>query len=390
MVSSLHTEMVRPWKNFRSAFAGSRFAVRTFKLLDSSSISLLPVWRQCVLAFGVFVVVTVLSFWVQKWFGYQAIALVYLLSVVLLALVVNRGATLFGTVLTAAGWNFFFAPPAFAFNISDAYDNMMLLTYFVVTLTVGQLTTQLRARRDAELQAKLLAESEKLGRTLLKSVSHELRTPIAAINSAAHTLPSTGPLNNEQENLVSEIEAASTRLNRIVQSLLSAARIQTGQVRPNIDWCDISDLVRVTLQGIRDQIYSHRIRIFLPKNLPLVRADFILTEQALANLVVNAVTHTNPGTSIEIVGQIENGFLTLAVLDEGPGIPPEQLERIFDPFERGGVTKTGGLGLGLAIVKGFIEVQGGRVEAANRGVGGAMFTIYLRAGDNPALPHDHI
>jgi two-component system sensor histidine kinase KdpD len=390
MVSSLHTEMVRPWKNFRSAFAGSRFAVRTFKLLDSSSISLLPVWRQCVLAFGVFVVVTVLSFWVQKWFGYQAIALVYLLSVVLLALVVNRGATLFGTVLTAAGWNFFFAPPAFAFNISDAYDNMMLLTYFVVTLTVGQLTTQLRARRDAELQAKLLAESEKLGRTLLKSVSHELRTPIAAINSAAHTLPSTGPLNNEQENLVSEIEAASTRLNRIVQSLLSAARIQTGQVRPNIDWCDISDLVRVTLQGIRDQIYSHRIRIFLPKNLPLVKADFILTEQALANLVVNAVTHTNPGTSIEIVGQIENGFLTLAVLDEGPGIPPEQLERIFDPFERGGVTKTGGLGLGLAIVKGFIEVQGGRVEAANRGVGGAMFTIYLSAGDNPALPQDHI
>ena len=207
----------------------------------------------------------------------------------------------------------------------------MLLTYFVVTLTVGQLTRQLRVHRDAELQAKLLAESEKLGRTLLKSVSHELRTPIAAIKSAANTLPSTGPLNREQENLVMEIESASARLNRVVQSLLSAARIQSGQVRPKMDWCDISDLVHVTLNGIKDQIFSHRIRIFSPKNLPLVRADFVLTEQALANLITNAIAYTHPGTPIEIVGQLENGFLALSVLDEGPGLPPDQLERIFDP-----------------------------------------------------------
>jgi K+-sensing histidine kinase KdpD len=388
MVSSPNIDVYHPWKFSKTVFIKLKSAVRTFKPLGSISISLLPVWRQYVLAFGVFALVTFLSFWMQKWCGYQAIALIYLLGVVLLALVVNRGATLFGTLLTAAGWNFFFAPPAFAFNISDTYDNMMLLSYFVVTLTVGQLTTRLRAHRDAELQAKLLAESEKLGRTLLRSVSHELRTPIAAINSAAHTLPSTGPLNKEQENLISEIEAASIRLNRIVQGLLSAARIQTGQVRPNMDWCDIADLVRVTLNGIKDQIFSHRIRIFLPKNLPLVKADFILTEQALANLVVNAVTYTKPGTPIEIVGQIENGFLALAVLDEGPGVPPDQLERIFDPFQRGGVTKTGGVGLGLAIVKGFVEVQGGRVEAANRGVGGAAFTIYLNANDSPSLPQE--
>ncbi|HWC58546.1 MAG TPA: DUF4118 domain-containing protein, partial [Verrucomicrobiae bacterium] len=336
----------------KPAFAKLKFAAQMLKALDSFSISLLPVWRQYVLAFGVFGVVTGLSFWMQRWLGYQAIALIYLLSVVLLALFINRGATLFGTLLTAAGWNFFFAPPAFAFNISDSYDNMMLLTYFVVTLTVGQLTTRLRAHRDAELQAKLLAESEKLGRTLLRSVSHELRTPIAAIKSAAHTLPSTGSLNKEQESLVAEIESASARLNRVVQSLLSAARIQSGQVRPKLDWCDISDLVRVTLNGIKDQIYSHRIRIFLPKNLSLVKADFILTEQALANLVVNAVTYTTPGTPIEIIGQLEGDFFALTVADEGPGIPADQLERIFDPFQRGGTTKTGGLGLGLAIVKG--------------------------------------
>ena len=355
--------------------------------MSGVSASLEAPWRQYVLASLVFAATTLLSFYMQEWVGYQAIALIYLLSVVLLALFINRGATFFGTVLTAAGWNFFFAPPAFAFNISDTYDNMMLLTYFVVTLTVGQLTTRLRAHRNAEMQAKLLVESERLGRTLLNSVSHEFRTPIAAITSAANSLHSTSVLTREQQNLVQEIESASARLNRVVQSLLSAARIQSGQIRPKLDWCDIADLVRVTLRGIKDQIYSHRVRIFIPKDLPLVKADFVLTEQALANLVLNGVVHTSPGTSLEITARIENGFLALAVADDGPGLPPDQLERIFDPFQRGGTTKPGGVGLGLAIVKGFIEVQGGRVIAANRGPG-AVFTIYLNAADSPHLPQE--
>jgi two-component system, OmpR family, sensor histidine kinase KdpD len=362
--------------------------VQVILKLNKLSISLLPPWRQYLLAFVVFTLVTALNFLMQKWVGYQAIALVYLLSVVLLALVINQGATLLGTFLTAFGWNFFFVPPTFTFNISDTYDNMMMMTYFVVTLTIVQLTAKLRAQRDAEINAKLLTASEKLGRTLLNSVSHEFRTPIAAISSAATSLSSTGVLSSEQKSLLSEIESAGARLNRIVQSLLSAARIQSGQVRPKLDWCDMADLVRMTLRDIKDQIYSHRIRIFIPKNLPLVKADFVLTEQALANLVVNAVTYTPPGTSIEIVGQIENGFLALTVSDEGSGLLPDQLERIFDPFQRGGTTKTGGLGLGLAIVKGFIEIQGGHVKAVNRRNGGAAFTIYLDATDNPSLPQE--
>jgi two-component system sensor histidine kinase KdpD len=265
----------------------------------------------------------------------------------------------------------------------------MLLTYFVVTLIVGQLTARLRAQRDAEINAKLLAESERLGRTLLNSVSHELRTPISAITSAANTLHSTSVLTSEQLSLVSEIESASSRLNRVVQSLLSAARIQSGHINPKLDWCDIADLVRVTLRGIKDQIYNRRVLIFIPKNLPLIRADFVLTGQALANLVINASTYTPAGSEIEIIAQIEGDSLALTVSDDGPGLPPDQLDRIFDPFERAGTTKTGGLGLGLAIVKGFIEVQGGCVKAANRAAGtGAVFTIYLSALDSPRLPQE--
>jgi len=369
----------------RSSEKSSGFLSGLFTSPHGIRSSFQPAWRQYVLATAVFIVATLFSFFAQRLFGYQAIALIYLLSIVLLALFVNRGPTFFGTVLTAAGWNFFFAPPAFAFNISDTYDNMMLLTYFVVTLIVGQLTARLRAQRNAQMTAKLLAESERLGRTLLNSVSHELRTPIAAIMSAASTLHSTSVLSNEQQRLMHEIESASARLNRVVQSLLSAARIQSGQLRPKLDWCDIEELVRVTLNGIKDQIYNRRIRIFAPKNLPLIRADFVLTGQALANLVINAATYAPPDTPIEIIAQVEGDFLTLTVSDDGPGLPPDQLERIFDPFHRAGTTKTGGLGLGLAIVKGFIEVQGGHVKVANRGVGGAVFTIHLKTTDTPPV-----
>lgn len=339
-------------------------------------------WRQYTLAFVVFTLVSLLNLWIHHWIGYQAIALVYLLSVVLLALVVNRAPVFFGTLLTAAAWNYFFAPPRFAFNISDFYDNMMLVTYFVVTLTVGQLTTRLREQRDAELQAKLLAESERLSRTLLNSVSHELRTPIAAINSAAHTLRS-GSLTADQQNLAAEIESASARLNGVVQSLLSAARIQSGQIRPNPDWCDIADLIRVVLRETKSETAGREVAADIPANLCLVRADFVLLEQALANLIVNAAAHTPPGSPIQVTARNKKGLLELAVADSGPGIPAAQLTHIFDSFKRGPAARPGGVGLGLAIVKGFIEAQGGRVQAANRKPAGAVFTIYLPLSDDP-------
>ena len=291
-------------------------------------------WKQYALAFGVFVLVSLFNFWVQHWIGHQAIALIYLFSVVLVALFVNRGATFYGTVLTAAGWNYIFAPPVFAFNISDAYDDMMLMTYFIVTLIVGQLTTRLRTHREAEMQAKLTAESERLGRTLLNSVSHELRTPISAIASAAHSLHAKRTFAFDEENLLYEIEAASDRLNRVVQGLLSAARIQSGQVAPKPDWCDISDLVNVTLYDLSRQVTEHTVKTDLPPDLPLVKVDFVLTQQALGNLIVNAVTHTPPKTLIEISARVDSGFLILSVADAGPGLPPDQLDRIFDSFYR--------------------------------------------------------
>jgi two-component system sensor histidine kinase KdpD len=113
----------------------------------------------------------------------------------------------------------------------------------------------------------------------------------------------------------------------------------------------------------------------MSEKLPLARLDFTLMQQALSNLLLNAAIHTPPHTAISIQARQENGFLELSVADSGPGLPPELLPRVFDKFSRAPNSPAGGSGLGLAIVKGFIEAQGGRISAANRASGGAIFTI---------------
>ena len=343
--------------------------------------------RQYVLAFAVFTAVSLLNLWLEDFIGYQAIALVYLLSIVVLALFVDRGPIIFGTALTAFGWAFI-APPRFTFHISSFYDKMMVMTYFAVALTIAQLMTRLRAQREAEISAKLLVESERLGRTLLNSVSHELRTPIAAITGAAGGLRASGTLNDRQQKLAAEIEVAGARLNRVVQSLLSAARLQTGQVRPRPDWCDVADLVRLVVRDAADLTVGRTVSVKIAPALPLVKLDDVLTAQALGNLVANAATHTSSGTPIEISAQIVEKNLVIEVADRGPGLPADDLERVFEIFHRSAEARPGGTGLGLAIVRGFVEAQGGHVTAANRPEGGARFTIKLSAADSPELTEE--
>ncbi len=345
------------------------------------------VLRQYVLAFAVFTAASILNVCIEDLIGYQAIALIYLLSVVVLALFVDRGPILFGTALTAVGWGFI-APPRFTFHISSFYDKMMMVTYFAVALTIGQLMSRLRAKREAEIKAKLLEESERLGRTLLNSVSHELRTPISAITGAAGGLRAAGHLTDMQDKLTAEIEFAGARLNRVVQSLLSAARLQSGQVRPRPDWCDVADLVRATVREAADLTKGREVTVKIASSLPLVKMDAVLTAQALGNVIANAAAHTPSGTPIEISAQIENRNLVMEVADRGRGLPPDQLDRVFDMFHRTLQARPGGTGLGLAIVRGFIEAQGGSVTAANRPDGGAQFTIRLPAADSPDLSHE--
>ena len=132
-----------------------------------------------------------------------------------------------------------------------------------------------------------------------------------------------------------------------MQSLLNAARLQSGQLRPKLDWCDTSELVAFVLQEVGGLTGGHPVGVKTTPGLPLVKMDFVLMQQALINLLANAAMHTPHGTPIEISGWINAGELRIEVADRGPGLPSDQLERIFDLFHRAPEAKPGGTGFGI-------------------------------------------
>jgi two-component system sensor histidine kinase KdpD len=233
--------------------------------------------------------------------------------------------------------------------------------------------------RDADQRAKMVEESERLSRTLLNSISHEIRTPIAAISSAAGNLNAARSASSAEVPwaMLDEIQEATQRLNRLVANLLNMTRLESGHVKPKLDWCDLSDLIQVTLKELERDLARHEIRLEVASGLPLLRIDFVLMQQALANLLLNTAVHTPPGTRVTIRARPSDGSLNLSVADSGPGLPADALPFIFDKFYRAPSAPAGGTGLGLAIVKGFVEAQGGQVEAANQDGGGVVFTIHL-------------
>ncbi|MDB6067939.1 MAG: two-component system sensor histidine kinase KdpD [Pedosphaera sp.] len=485
---------------------------------------------QYLTAVGVVLLVVLSSTLLRRVVGYQSIALIFLLAVVVLALFVGRGPSLVAAALSALLWNFYFLTPLHVLRITYAQDSLLFGVYFVVALILGQLTARIRAQSRAERQreeratalfhltrelaeathrdamletvvqqmerafkakvavllpdpkeqfgqklypasslklseqeqciaawvfehgeaagkftrnlplaeaihvplitsgrtvgvmglrleqtfapapyqrnlldacaqqialaldrhrlrmisenTQLIAASERLSKTLLDSMSHEIRTPIAAIQSATTHLVEDGDnvLSKPQLAMVGEIQEATERLNRLVGKVLDMTRLESGSVKPKLDLCDVGDLVHVAAKECRKELAQHKLTIQMAAGLTLVEMDYVLTLEALRNLLSNAAFHTPPGTDVQLSAQIENGMLVLAVADRGPGIDAESMPRIFDKFYRAPNARTGGTGLGLSLVKGFVEAQGGRLNAANRPEGGAVFTVRMPLG----------
>jgi len=155
----------------------------------------------------------------------------------------------------------------------------------------------LRLGAEAE-QARLVAESERLSKSLLNSVSHELRTPIAAITTAVSALEAIAPGDPPEltRTLTGEIQSSTVRLNRLVANLLDMTRLESGRVKPRLEWCDVRDVVNVAARKAEKELAQHKVTVSLASDLPLVRLDAVLMEQALINLLVNAACYTPPGT----------------------------------------------------------------------------------------------
>ncbi|MBY8824976.1 sensor histidine kinase [Sphingomonas colocasiae] len=231
-----------------------------------------------------------------------------------------------------------------------------------------------RFRFEAEMRdVDAIRTRDRLRGALLSSVSHDLRTPLTSVMAAADALE-----HGATPELIGTIKAEAARLNRFIANLLDMARVEAGALRLNIEPVDLGDAVTSAAHDVRSVLHGHELRLDVPPDLPFVRADPQLLHHCLLNLLDNAGRYGDPGTPIVIEGAHQFGVLRLAVLDQGPGLPPGREQEVFETFRRveGSDRAAGGTGLGLAIVKAFADAMGVGIEAANRADGrGARFGL---------------
>jgi two-component system sensor histidine kinase KdpD len=225
-------------------------------------------------------------------------------------------------------------------------------------------------------------ESDRLRSALLTSISHDLKTPLASVLGAASTMRdlSSGLSDTQKRDLLATVIDESERLNRFIANLLDMTKLESGAIVPNTARHDIGEIVGSALRRAGKILVRHKVSLELAADLPMLELDAVLFEQVLFNLLDNAAKYAPPDTTISIRGLREKDSMVLQILDEGEGIPPAELESVFDKFYRAqkGDHVRPGTGLGLAISRGFVEAMHGTISAANRSDrSGAVLTIRL-------------
>ena len=231
-------------------------------------------------------------------------------------------------------------------------------------------------------EARVLAETERLRAALLTSISHDLRTPLASILGAVSSLRSYPEKYGaaEREELLATLHDEAERLNRFVSNLLDMTRLESGAIELKLDLIDVAEIIGAALQRAGSVLTRHHVEVALAPELPMLRLDAVLFEQVLFNLLDNAAKYSPVGSRIDVRASRDGELVEIEVVDEGPGIPPDDFERIFDKFYRVQAQdrRRAGTGLGLAICRGFVEALGGWIVARNRrDRSGAVLTIRM-------------
>ena len=315
-------------------------------------------------------------------------ALVFVLPVVAAGLIGRRLAAVATAVAAAAVFSFSFVPPYDHVSIAEPEDFAALIVFLVVALVVGALVaTEIDRRHAAEVRSEeiqrlfdrneqLVAERERLREeasrvalvtqlaeqrsALLRSVSHDLRTPLATIQAVASDLrDGTVYAPETRDDLLDLVSDEAARLNRMVANLLSMSRIETGSLAPHRQAIAVDELLSDRLRQLDRVLAGRAIHLDLSTDLPHVDADYTQLEQVITNLLENAARHTPPGSPIQIQVRLAGPMMAWTFSDEGPGIPAEEQEAVFEPFHRGASSSSSGVG--LAICKAIIEAHGGEI-----------------------------
>jgi two-component system sensor histidine kinase KdpD len=275
--------------------------------------------------------------------------------------------------------------------------------YGIVAVNFGQITkesyTALRSRLNTVLadatatlerlgiahaitEARMRSQTDQLREALIGSVSHELRTPLASILGAATVLASAPALQKDARlrELAQGVRDEAERLNNDIQNLLDATRISSNGVRPHVEWADPADILHSALDRCRSRLSQRKLVVELPHDLPLIRVDPILVQQALVQILDNAVKYSPVGSGISVTMCAEDGHLSFAVCDQGAGLTEAEREHMWDRFARGErhAATIGGSGLGLWIASAFVGANGGSITAESDGPGrGTTIAIEL-------------
>lgn len=237
--------------------------------------------------------------------------------------------------------------------------------------------------------SQLEVEAERLRTALLSSLSHDLRTPLAGITGAATGLLQDGETlrPEDRRDLLQTIVEEAKRMNRLIGNLLDMIRVETQTLVVQREWQPLEEPIGVALIRLDDALQGREVKVDLPADLPMVSIDGLLIEQVVINLLENALKYTPAGSPLEIAARARPGEVEVSVADRGPGLPPGEETRIFEKFYRApDPTPSSGIGLGLTICQGIIRAHGGRIWAANREGGGAIFRFTLPIVGTPPAP----
>jgi len=347
----------------------------------------------------------------------------FLLVVLFVAIIWGSKPALLCSVFGVLSFNFFFLPPIHTFAIADPQNWIALFVFFVTALTVGQLSgTARRREREAEAQRaeiKALYEelqsafdraseveatkrSEQLKSALLDAVTHDIRTPLTSIKASATLLleDRDSGVNvehlspEEQREMLRVITHGADRLDRFVEGIVDLARIESGDMQLYRNWGAVEDIIEAAIAQSEPLTKRHRLELSIEDELPVVRVDARAVTEVLYTLIDNASKYAPPETTIKIeAARAANDMVQIAVEDEGPGIPLESREKVFERFFRvDGDGSTGGIGLGLAIARGIVEAHEGNIRVEDpKGKHGARIVFTVPVGDeDPPREHNQL
>jgi two-component system phosphate regulon sensor histidine kinase PhoR len=273
--------------------------------------------------------------------------------------------------------------PSDSVQLSPPRDATRSLVARAAPVTLGQSAT-LSAAILVLHDITDLRRADQVRRDFVANVSHELRTPLTAIRGYVEAL-SEGDVNAEESRRFLDVILRHTlRMERLVKDLLHLARLDAGQETLEPVSCDIRALIQSVVSDVMPSLdgRQQRIEIAIAPGAETVRGDPAKLHDSLRNLVANASSYSPERSVISVDVRRIDAHITLSVSDQGPGIPEDDLVRVFERFYRVDKSRTrdpGGTGLGLAIVRHLIELHGGRVRVENRPEGGARFTVELPA-----------